>query len=111
MYFVVEKIPDSGSRVDSYESLFDISNSLEWQDVVSGAYIILSTSGKKYSWDISKNNEKANVYGYSLIEIGENMELASFLEAAFQQRGWPDSIEEIELKPNHQFHPTQKTRG
>ncbi len=49
-----------------YDSLDDLTQSIEWQDILGNYFTIIDENGDIYKWDDSKTNEFATTYNYTL---------------------------------------------
>lgn len=74
MIFLID-IVDSKHQVKVYESIADLTQRVEWQDIFEGKSIIIDNNGIEYEWDSSKKNEIGSVYNYSLIPTSRVSEL------------------------------------
>ena len=74
MIFLIDKV-DSEHQVIVYESIADLTQRVEWQDIFEGKSIIIDENGIEYEWDSSKRNEIGTVYNYSLIPTSRVSEL------------------------------------
>jgi len=74
MIFLID-ILDSKHQVKVYESIADLPQRVEWQDIFEGKSIIIDNNGIEYEWDSSKKNEIGSVYNYSLIPTSRVSEL------------------------------------
>jgi len=74
MIFLID-ILDSKHQVKVYESIADLTQRVEWQDIFEGKSIIIDNNGIEYEWDSSKKNEIGSVYNYSLIPTSRVSEL------------------------------------
>ena len=90
MIFLIEK-PASGEsiKVVVYDSLEDLAQRVEWQDILEQSLRILDEEGNIYVWDDTKTNEWGIVYGYSLITNGTDTPLASKCKEKLNQLGHP----------------------
>lgn len=59
---------DCDGWVQSYESLLEVENSLEWIDITRGEYSIVCDRGIIYTWI----SEPSGYYGYKLVQEKEN---------------------------------------
>jgi hypothetical protein len=91
MVFIVYKL-DSQFVVDAYSSLTEVSDSIEWQDILNDELTILDEEGSTYAWDNSKKDEYATIYGYTLHKIGSNKELAEKCKLTYGNEGHPDQF-------------------
>ena len=74
MIFLID-IVDSKHQVKVYESIADLTQRVEWQEIFEGKSIIIDNNGIEYEWDSSKKNEIGSVYNYSLIPTSRVSEL------------------------------------
>jgi hypothetical protein len=74
MIFLIDKV-DSEHQVIVYESIADLTQRVEWQDIFEGKSIIIDKNGTEYEWDSSKKNEIGTVYNYTLIPTSRVSEL------------------------------------
>ncbi len=74
MIFLIDKV-NSEHQVIVYESITDLTQRVEWQDIFEGKSIIIDENGIEYEWDSSKKNEVGTVYNYSLIPTSRVSEL------------------------------------
>jgi hypothetical protein len=63
----------------TYESIDEIVNSIEWQDVLEDYFMIIDEQGNIYKWDESKDIEYGTVYGYSLKIVDYDIELSNLI--------------------------------
>ena len=66
MIFLIDKI-DSEHQVIVYDSITDLTQRVEWQDIFEGKSVIIDENGTEYEWDSSKKNEIGTIYDYTLI--------------------------------------------
>jgi hypothetical protein len=66
MIFLIDKVK-SEYQVLIYKSLYDLTTSVEWQDIYESKSLILDENGVEYEWDSSKKNEYGTIYEYTLI--------------------------------------------
>ena len=91
-----KKINNNKIQFDVYESLEDLSQRVEWQDILDPSIMILDSEGKIYVWDDSKQQELGTVYDYSFKVRGTDLNLADQCNTMYGQLGQPNSFE-IEL--------------
>jgi hypothetical protein len=97
MIYVIEKIQNDKLRLERYQSLVEVANSLELQDVYGKAYTIISEDGVIYDCDRTLHSKDfGTTYGYTLIRIGIDNKLAVYCRQKFAALGWPDEIENVE---------------
>jgi|JI10StandDraft_1071094.scaffolds.fasta_scaffold1001879_1 hypothetical protein len=60
-----------------YESVYDLTNMVEWQDILDKGVTIIDSDGNIYEWDDTKKSEYATVYGYSMKVVKPNLDLAN----------------------------------
>ena len=94
MIFLTKKIRNR-NKIDVivYDSLEDLSQRVEWQDILDISLKILDNEGKVYVWDDSKTNEAGTVYNYSFKTIGTDLVLVEKCRTKFRLLGKPDSFE------------------
>ena len=56
MIFLID-IVDSEHQVIVYESIPDLIQRVEWQDIFEGKSIIIDENGTEYEWDSTKRDE------------------------------------------------------
>ncbi|UZR98707.1 hypothetical protein [Chondrinema litorale] len=66
MIFLIDKV-DSEYQVIVYKGIFDLTHSIEWQDIFEGKSLIIDEHGVGYEWDSSKSDEIGIVYDYTMI--------------------------------------------
>ena len=66
MIFLIDKV-DSEHQVIVYESITDLTQRVEWQDIFEGKSVIIDENGTEYEWDTLKKNEIGTVHDYTLI--------------------------------------------
>ena len=94
MIFLIYTIrTKKGIEVVIYDSLDDLSQRVDWQDILDPSIKILDEEGKIYVWDDSKENEVGTVYGYSFKIIGTDLELLQKCKTRFEQLGQPGEFE------------------
>lgn len=71
-------------EVTVYESINQLVNMVEWQDVLDKGVTIIDSEGKIYEWDDAKNEEYATVYEYSMRVAGTNTDLADKCVRAYE---------------------------
>lgn len=76
MIFLIDKI-DSEHQVIVYDSITDLTQRVEWQDIFEGKSVIIDENGTEYEWDSSKKNEIGTVYDYTLIPTTRISELVT----------------------------------
>jgi hypothetical protein len=74
MIFLINMV-GSEHQVIVYESISDLTQRVEWQDIVEGKSIIIDENGTEYEWDSSRKNEIGTVYWYTLIRTSRVSEL------------------------------------
>ncbi|WP_130736349.1 hypothetical protein [Flavobacterium sp. J27] len=74
MFFLIDTI-DKVCHVLVYQSLIDLTQRIEWQDVFEGQSIIIDENGIEYEWDSSKKEEVGIVYNYTLIPTDRTSKL------------------------------------
>ena len=85
-------ILDEFGSVDVYESIDEVVNYIEWQDIFEGEQLILDDKGNIYEWDSSKTNEIGTVYDYTLILSSRKSKLIDKVIAAYLKLGNPESF-------------------
>ena len=76
MIFLIDKV-DSEHQVIVYESIADLTQRVEWQDIFEGKSIIIDKNGTEYEWDSSQKNEIGTVHDYTIIPTLRVSELIS----------------------------------
>lgn len=66
MIFLIT-IVNSKNQVIVYESISDLTQKVEWQDIFEGKSIIIDENGIEYQWDSTKTDEIGTVYDYTMI--------------------------------------------
>jgi len=74
MIFLIDKV-DSEHQVIVYDSIPDLTQRVEWQDIFEGKSVIIDENGTEYEWDSSKKNEIGTVHDYTLIPTARISEL------------------------------------
>jgi GTP-sensing pleiotropic transcriptional regulator CodY len=101
MIFLTEKIRNRNRiEVFVYDSLEDLAQRVDWQDILDESLKILDEDGNLYVWDDSKRNEVGSVFSYSFKTNGTDFEFVKICKEKFNQLGQPDSfvIETHDLK-------------
>lgn len=94
MIFLIDRVEDANRlEVHVYESLEDVSQRIEWQDILDPLLTILDEDGSAYVWDDARQDEVGIVYDYSFKPNGTNLQLAGKCKAKFLQSGKSDSFE------------------
>ena len=94
MIFLIDRVEGANRlEVNVYESLEDVSQRIDWQDILDPLLTILDEQGKIYVWDDSRQDEVGTDFNYSFKPIGTNLELAGKCKAKFLQSGKSDSFE------------------
>lgn len=94
MIFLIQKIRNSNRiEVIVYESLDNVAQRIEWQDILDNTLKILDEVGNLYAWDDSKKNELGTVYNYSFKRNGTDLALIRHCKEKFMQLGQPDCFE------------------
>jgi hypothetical protein len=94
MIFLTEKIRNSDRiEVIVYDTLEQLSESVDWQDILDEAIKILDDSGKIYKWDDTKKNEYGMVFNYSFRVIGIDEELVRKCNNEFIRLGQSETFE------------------
>jgi len=93
MIFAVERISVKNTRVQRFENLDELSNSLKWKDVNNGAYTILSSTGQVYVLDSTKKYPETVLYGYALVASNVDKSLSEICIGIFNDRNWPNEFE------------------
>jgi hypothetical protein len=94
MIFLTEKIRNRNRiEVFVYDSLEDLAQRVDWQDILDESLRILDEDGNLYAWDDSKRNEVGTVFEYSFKRNGTDPELMRKCKDKFIQLGQPDSFE------------------
>jgi hypothetical protein len=95
MIFLTQKIRNTSKskiEVTIYESLEDLSQRVEWQDILDDSLKIMDEDGKLYVWDDSNRNEVGTVFNYSFKTNGTDAELIKKVKDEFTKLGQPDSF-------------------
>ena len=66
MIFLIHEV-DSINQVIVYESIPDLIQRVEWQDVFEGKSIIIDKNGTEYEWDSTQKNEIGCIHDYTII--------------------------------------------
>lgn len=78
MIFLVENARDGNKiKLETYTSLDDVAQRVEWQDILDPSIIIVDEEGILYAWDDSKSEEIGIVYNYTFKINGRDEALAS----------------------------------
>jgi hypothetical protein len=94
MIFLTEKIRKRDRiEVFVYDSLEDLVQRVDWQDILDNSLRILDEDGNLYVWDESKRTEVGTVFDYSFKTNGTDFELVKKCKDKFNQLGQPDSFE------------------
>ena len=91
MIFSVDSYPYP-KEVTVYESINQLVNMVEWQDILDKGVTIIDTEGEIYEWNSAKNEEYATVYGYSMGVVGTNMDLADKCIRAYKTLDKPSEF-------------------
>ena len=94
MIFLTDNIR-KGNRIEFivYDSLEDLSQRVDWRDILDPSLTILDEEGRIYVWDNSKRDEVGTVFNYSFKTIGIDLNLAEKCKTKFLQLGQQDSFE------------------
>jgi GTP-sensing pleiotropic transcriptional regulator CodY len=94
MIFLTEKIRN-GNKVEVlvYDSLKDLAQRVDRQDIQDKSLKILDEEGNVYIWDESKRKEVGTVFDYSFKTNGTDTELIRKCKDKFTQMGQPDYFE------------------
>lgn len=60
-----------------YDTIDQLTNMVEWQDILDKAVTNIDSEGNIYEWDDTKKSEHATIYGYSMKVVGTNIDLAN----------------------------------
>jgi hypothetical protein len=60
-----------------YESIDELTNMVEWQDILDKGVTTIDSDGNIYEWDDTKKSEYATIYGYSMKAVKSNFDLAN----------------------------------
>ena len=94
MIFLTEKIRNRNRiEVFVYDSLEDLAQRVDWQDILDESLRILDEDGNLYAWDDSKRKEVGTVSNYSFKRNGTDFYLMKKCKDKFIQLGKPDSFE------------------
>jgi hypothetical protein len=93
IFLICKEFADNKIDVVVYESLKDLSQRVEWQDIISNTCKILDEDGVLYRWDDSKREEWATVFDYSFKAKGTDLELLQICNTTFSNLGYPESFE------------------
>lgn len=93
MIFLTEIRNRKKIEVIVYDSLQDLSQRVDWQDVLDDSLKILDEEGRIYVWDNSKRDQLGTVFNYSFKTNGTDSELAEKCKVKFSQLGQPDRFE------------------
>lgn len=94
MVFLTEKIRNRNRiEVFVYDSLEDLAERVDWQDILDESLRIFDEDGNLYVWDDSKGKEVGTVSDYSFKTNGTDFELVKKCKDKFIQLGQPDSFE------------------
>lgn len=66
MIFLIHKV-NSNHQVIVYESISDLTQRVEWQDIFYSESIVIDKNGIEYQWDSSKKDEIGTVFDYTMI--------------------------------------------
>lgn len=93
MIFLADTIRNENKiEVFVYESLDDLAQRVDWQDILDSSLKILDEDGKLYVWGDSKKDQTGTVFNYSFKTNGTDLELARKCKAKFNQLGQLDSF-------------------
>jgi hypothetical protein len=105
MIFLTERIRSTHRiEVIVYDSLEDLSQRVDWQDVLGDSLRILDEEGQIHIWDHSKKEEVGTVFKYSFKTNGRDLELAEKCKRLFVQLGKPRCFE-IEIDDSINYRP------
>jgi len=94
MIFLTDKIRNKDRiEVFVYDSLEDLAQRVDRQDILDESLRILDENGNLYVWDESKSNEVGTVFGYSFKTNGTDLELVKRCKDKFTQLGLPNNFE------------------
>lgn len=94
MIFLIDH-SNGKQNVVVYDNLIQLSQMVEWQDILDVSCIILDEEGKLYAWDDSKKEEIGTIYDYTFKMIGTNEDLLQRCKLAFEK---PGRVDEFELE-------------
>ncbi len=76
MIFCIDNYSDP-KEILVYDSIDQLTNMVEWQDILDKGVINIDTDGKIYEWDDNQKSEYGSIYGYSMKVVGTNVDLAN----------------------------------
>ncbi|HEX8018180.1 MAG TPA: hypothetical protein VF465_23380 [Flavobacterium sp.] len=72
-----------------YDSIDQITNMIEWQDILDKGIINIDADGNIYEWDDYKKSEYGRIYGYSMKVVGTNTDLANKCFLTYEKQNRP----------------------
>lgn len=91
MIFLIDH--NTKQNVSVYDNLTQLSQMVEWQDILDISIIILDEEGRTYAWDDSKKSEYGTVYNYTFKVTGTNQDLLQRCKLTFEKLGRTDEFE------------------
>ena len=91
MIFSVDSYP-CPKKVTVYESINQLVNMVEWQDILNKGVTTIDTEGKVYEWDSAKSEEYATAYKYSMRVVGLNTDLADKCNRTYETLDRPSEF-------------------
>lgn len=75
-----------------YESIEQLVDMVEWQDISDKGVTNIGSDGLIYEWDDTKRGEYATIYGYSMKVVGTNVDLANNCIQTYERLNKPSEF-------------------
>lgn len=98
MIFCIDNYSDP-KEIVVYDSIDQLTNMVEWQDILDKGIINIDADGNIYEWDDNKKSEYGGIYGYSMKVVGTNIDLATKCFLIYERLNKPNEFLLDELGP------------
>ena len=75
-----------------YDSIDQLTNMVEWQDILNNGVTNIDTDGNIYEWDDNKKSEYGSIYGYSMKVVRTDIDLAKKCILTYERLNRPDEF-------------------
>lgn len=91
MIFCIDNYSDP-KKIIVYDSLHQLVNMVEWQDILDKGIVNIDSEGNIYEWDDTKYSEYATLHGYTMKVVGTNTDLANTCKKIFEKLNKPSEF-------------------
>ena len=91
MIFSIDNNSDP-KEIVVYDTINQLTNMVEWQDILDKGVTNIDSDGNVYEWDDKKKIEHATIYGYSMKVVRTNIDLANKCIQTYERLNRPSEF-------------------